>query len=180
METREEQDQQVHDWQRDIFAVFRDAGVGHVGYVPDGGHKGLIRLCEDDTDTATTVLTTEEEGIGLAAGLALGGIRTALLMQSSGVGNCVNMFSLAESCRFPLLLLVTMRGEWAEFIPWQVPMGSRTEAVLKTMGFDVFRARRADEVRGQTAAALDQAYFSNRMAALLLSQELIGRKNWSK
>ncbi len=50
-----------------------------------------------------------------------------LLMQSSGVGNCINMLSLPVIMRAPLLMLVTMRGEWAEFNPWQVPMSAATE-----------------------------------------------------
>lgn len=72
-------------------------------------------------------MTTEEEGIGVVTGSWLGGQRAALLMQSSGVGNCVNMFSLLDSCRVPFLTLVTMRGEYAEFNPWQGPMGRRTQ-----------------------------------------------------
>ena len=57
-----------------------------------------------------------------------------LLLQSSGVGNCINMLSLAAECRIPLLMLVTMRGEWGEFNPWQVPMGQATPAALEAMG----------------------------------------------
>ena len=102
-----------------------------VGYVPDAGHTRLIERCCADPDIRDVVLTTEEEGVALAAGAWLGGQRAALLMQSSGVGNCVNMFSLARTCRFPLLMLITMRGEWEEFNPWQVPMGSIVEPVLK-------------------------------------------------
>jgi len=42
-------------------------------------------------------LTTEEEGVALLAGTDLGGARGVLLMQSSGVGNCVNMLSLIRA-----------------------------------------------------------------------------------
>ncbi len=59
----------------------------------------------------------------MLAGAWLGGVRGVLLMQSSGVGNCVNLLSLVQECRFPLLMIVTMRGEWGETNPWQVPMG---------------------------------------------------------
>lgn len=102
-------------------------------YVPDAGHAGLIELLQADPDICTTVLTTEEEGVALAASAWLGGERSVLLMQSSGVGNCVNMVSLAASCRFPLLALVTMRGEWDEFNPWQtrvIPLRTRSSSTL--------------------------------------------------
>ena len=98
-----------------IYAQFRRVDVRQVGYVPDAGHSRLIALCRDDPQIADVVLTTEEEGVGLVAGAALGGQRAALLMQSSGVGNCVNMFSLLRNCGFGCIVLVTMRGEFGEF-----------------------------------------------------------------
>lgn len=173
-------DQTVRPWQHDIHAAFKSCKVDHISYVPDGGHKGLIHLCEQDTEIGTSVLTTEEEGVALAAGLWLGKKRSALLMQSSGVGNCLNIFTIAENCRIPLVLFVTMRGEFAEYIPWQIPMGKRAAAALELMGFDVFRVESDDDVGDISAGALDHAFYSNRSVAVLLSQRLIGRKNWSK
>jgi sulfopyruvate decarboxylase TPP-binding subunit len=90
-------------------------------------------------------LTTEEEGVALLAGAWLGGERGVLLMQSSGVGNCINMLSLTQACRFPLTMLVAMRGEWGEFNPWQVPMGTHTQAALELCNVVVYRVDRAEE-----------------------------------
>ena len=129
-------------WPDAIYAQFRRVGIRQVGYVPDAGHSRLIALCRDDPDIADVVLTTEEEGVGLVAGAALGGQRAALLMQSSGVGNCVNMFSLLRNCGFGCVVLVTMRGEFGEFNPWQVPMGAITEDVLRLCGFLTYRIDR--------------------------------------
>ncbi|MFG3593126.1 phosphonopyruvate decarboxylase [Bradyrhizobium sp. RDI18] len=175
-----DKEQAIRPWQRDIYSVFKSANIQHVCYVPDGGHRGLIDLCTADPEIGTTVLTTEEEGVGLAAGLFLGAQRSVVLMQSSGVGNCLNLFTLAENCRLPLVLLVTMRGEFAEFVPWQIPMGKRAGAALELMGFDVFRAEDSATVGEICAGAIDQAFYSSRCTAVLLSQRLIGRKNWSK
>src|SRR6201997_4085296 len=126
-------------WPDAIYAHFRRIGIRQVGYVPDAGHSRLIALCQNDPQITDVVLTTEEEGVGLVAGAALGGERAALLMQSSGVGNCINMFSLMKSCGFACLILVTMRGEYAEFNPWQIPMGAIVDDVLKLAGFLVYR-----------------------------------------
>src|SRR4249920_602270 len=122
------------DWPGAIHRALTAHRVRQVSYVPDAGHKRLIELCHADKGMTVVPLTTEEEGIGLAAGAWLGGQRAALLMQSSGVGNCINMLSLPVNCRMPFLALVTMRGEWAEFNPWQVAMGSATQAVLAAAG----------------------------------------------
>ena len=101
-------------------------------------------------------------------------------MQSSGVGNCINMLSLMRTCRFPMLMFVTMRGEWEEFNPWQVPMGSIVEPVLKLCEAQVYRAREPGEVEGLATRAVQQAYGDERIVALLLSQQLIGKKVWTK
>ena len=162
-----------------IYSNFRRAGIRQVGYVPDAGLSRLIQLCQTDPEIADVVLTTEEEGIGLVAGAALGGQRAAILMQSSGVGNCVNMFSLVKQCRLPCLIFVTMRGEYAEFNPWQVPMGSITEPALNLCGFLTYRVDDPDDVEDVVAAGCDMAFSGNLSVAILLSQRLIGRKQWS-
>jgi sulfopyruvate decarboxylase alpha subunit len=167
-------------WPEAIHAHFRRAGIRQVGHVPDAGHSRLIALCRDDPSIADVVLTTEEEGVGLIAGAALGGQRAALLMQSSGVGNCVNMFSLLRNCGFPCVVLVTMRGEFEEFNPWQVPMGTMTEDVLRLCGFFVDRVERADAVDQIVGGACDMAFDHNVQAAVLLSQKLIGPKQWTR
>src|SRR6266851_1809614 len=126
-------------WPFHIYRTLKEFGVAQISYVPDAGHSRLIELSHGDGAIQTTVLTTEEEGIALSAGAWLGGDRAVLLMQSSGVGNCINMLSLMNTCRFPLLTIVTMRGEWAEFNPWQVPMGRATPPALELMGVTVLR-----------------------------------------
>jgi sulfopyruvate decarboxylase alpha subunit len=168
------------DWRDEIFAALKGAGIRQVGYVPDAGHARLIELCDADPAIRAVPLTTEEEGVALAAGAWLGGQRAALLMQSSGVGNCINMLSLTQTCRFPMAMLVAMRGEWAEFNPWQVPMGSRTQAALGLCDVLVYRVERPEDAAETVAAALEIAFKGDFAAAVLLSQRLIGTKRWVK
>ena len=171
---------QAGQWPDQLFETIKRGGVRQVGYVPDAGHARLIDRCRADADIYDVVLTTEEEGIALAAGAWLGGQRAALLMQSSGLGNCINMLSLARTCRFPLLMLITMRGEWEEFNPWQVPMGSIVDPVLKLCEAEVYRIREPEEVVGIAERAVQQAFGDERIVAVVLSQQLIGRKVWTK
>jgi len=167
-------------WPDAIFRHFRRLGIRQVGYVPDAGHSRLIALCQADPAIADVGLTTEEEGVGLVAGAALGGQRAALLMQSSGVGNCINMFSLLRNCGFACVVFVTMRGEFGEFNPWQVPMGSITADVLRLSGFLTYRIDNADDVDEVVGAGCDMAFDGNLQVAFLLSQRLIGRKQWTR
>ena len=168
------------DWPLEIYSALKDAGVRIVGYVPDGGHKRLIELCIADPDVRCVVLTTEEEGIALAAGAWLGGARCALLMQSSGVGNCINVLGMTHECQLPLLVLVTMRGEEGEFNPWQVPMGQATRSVLESMSVAVHRVAAAEEAASSVAAAAKRAFLENSAQAILIAQQVIGVKSFQE
>jgi sulfopyruvate decarboxylase alpha subunit len=154
--------------------------VRQVPYVPDAGHSQLIQRVLDSSTMRGIPLTTEEEGVALLAGAWAGGQKGVLLMQSSGVGNCINMLSLTQIFRFPFLTLVTMRGEWGEFNPWQVPMGSNTQGVLELSGIRVLRAAHPSEVKDVMEAAASQAYSACTPTAMLLSQRLIGTKVFVK
>ena len=167
-------------WQAAIFDALKAGGIRQVAYVPDAGHAHVIRRAIADPDIEDIVLTTEEEGVAVATGAWLGGQRCVLLMQSSGVGNCVNMFSLLKSADVPFLTLVTMRGEYAEFNPWQTPMGRATQGAFELMGITVLRASSPDEVGELVSAGLDAAFEAGDRVAILLSQSLIGRKTWER
>jgi sulfopyruvate decarboxylase alpha subunit len=163
-------------WPEDVHRELAAAGVRIVGYVPDAGHKRLIELCQADKSMRPVVLTTEEEGVGLAAGAWLGGEKSVLLMQSSGAGNLVNVLGMVQVCRFPLVMIVTMRGEQGEFNPWQVPMGRATPQVLEAMGVSVRRASDAREV----APLVAEAFRREQAVAVLVSQSVIGIKSFQE
>ena len=165
-------------WPEQIHRELSSAGVRVVGYVPDAGHKRLIELCHADKKMRAVVLTTEEEGIGLAAGAWLGGQKSVLLMQSSGVGNVVNVLGMVRECRFPLVTLVTMRGEQGEFNPWQVPMGQAVRPVLEAMGTVVHAPAAEAEIVPTVNAALRLAYNSYASVAVLIPQRVIGIKSF--
>ena len=172
--------EQAASWPDDIFALLKRFEVRQVPYVPDAGHSQLINRVLAEPSMRGIPLTTEEEGVALLVGAWAGGQRGVLLMQSSGVGNCINMLSLTQIFRFPFLTLVTMRGEWGEFNPWQVPMGSTTQGVLELAGVRVLRASHPEEVREVMEAAASQAYDACTPTAVLLSQRLIGTKVFVK
>jgi len=173
-------DDTAQDWRDQVFDTLKRGQVRQLCYVPDAGHSRLIALAHDDAEIDAYPLTTEEEGIAACAGAWLGGQRAILLMQSSGVGNCINMLSLAANCRFPLVMLVTMRGEWAEFNPWQVPMSRATQGSLELMGVSVRRVEDAAKAADEVQAALDDAFQADQAVAVLFTQRMLGRKKWER
>tara|TARA_B100001123_G_scaffold391603_1_gene470093 strand:- start:702 stop:1229 length:528 start_codon:yes stop_codon:yes gene_type:complete len=167
-------------WSNAVFKTLKENNVKQIAYVPDAGHTSLIEKAIDDNIVKPISLTSEQEGIAVLSGAWLGGDAGALLLQSSGVGNIINMLSMANECRFPLLMLVTMRGEWGEFNPWQVPMGQATQAVLEASGVIVHRAEEPQDIAETVEAAAKLAFEAGRMVAVLIGQRVVGVKDWAK
>ena len=165
-------------WGVRAHGALRAAGVRQVAHVPDAGLSALLRLCDADETMRTVLLAHEQEGPALAAGAWLGGERAALLMQSSGVGNCVAALSLIRTCRFPFLALVTMRGEWGETNPWQLPMGQGSAAHLEQCGVIVSRVDDEAHAFETIGAAAALAFESGAAAAVLIGQRVIGAKSF--
>ena len=165
------------EWAHEMYEFLRAKGIDLFAWVPDGGHKVPIARSIEDKDVMSVPLTREDEGVALLAGAHLGGRKGVLLIQSSGVGNCINMLSLCAHGRFPLVMLVTMRGTYGENNPWQVPMGQGAQPALEAMGVKCLTVDYPDEVTETVNAALLMAYRSDQAVAVLLSQKLIGAKD---
>lgn len=163
-------------WQREVYKTLREHEVSQFAYVPDAGHAVLIDLSLEDKDVHSVALTTEEEGVALAAGAHLGGEKAVLLMQSSGVGNCVNFFSLMKNGKFPLLTLISMRGEFGEGNPWQMAMGQAVRPVLEEMGIICLDVTEEDDAVSTVDATATMAFKSGNAVAVLLTQKLLGAK----
>lgn len=163
-------------WAQELFTTLVDGGVSLFTHVPDAGNAALIRLAQQNNETRAVLLSTEEEGVGICAGADLVGARAVVCMQSSGVGNCVNHLSLVKGGRFPVFLIVTMRGDYGEMNPWQYPMGQAVDAVLEAMGVLIFRVDKEDELAVATRAALSACFSGGQGVALILSQRFLGAK----
>jgi sulfopyruvate decarboxylase alpha subunit len=163
-------------WQSDVYAELRRGNVEFVYTVPDEALAPLLRMADEDPAMTLVTLSTEEEGVAASCGAWLGGKRAILMIQSSGVGNCINAFTLVSNCRFPLLLLVAMRGEFGETNPWQSAMGRMTPECLNLAGFEVWWARMPSEAAELVAGGIRMCWRADKAVAILLSQRLVGAK----
>lgn len=165
-------------WQNQLYEALRRNDVTQFSYVPDAGHRICIDRSIEDKDVHSVALTTEEEGVALACGAHLGGARSVLLMQSSGLGNCVNFLSMVQGGRFPFLTVLSMRGDFGEGNPWQISMGQATKPILQAMGFIVLEVTKPEDVVSTVDAASNMVWKSGQAVAILLTQKLIGAKSF--
>jgi sulfopyruvate decarboxylase alpha subunit len=171
---------QLHDWSADVLREMKARDISVLCTVPDGGLTSLINMVGADPAVRLVTLSIEQEGIGIATGCWLGGARALIAMQSSGVGNCINALGLPTAYRAPCLMLVTMRGQWGEFNPWQVPMGQATRPALEAVGVKCYPVDKPQEVAETFAAAADMAFNSRVSTAVLISQRVIGAKGFGQ
>lgn len=167
-------------WGVDAHRALKANDVRQAAYVPDSGLTELLGLCEGDAEIRDILLSHEQEGAGVIAGAWLGGERACLLIQSSGVGNTIASLSLTKACRFPFLALVTMRGEWREFNPWQLPMGQSAADHLKDAGVTVWRVDDVADTFETVGAAATLAFETQSAHAVLIAQRVIGAKNFNE
>ena len=71
-----------------------------------------------------------------------------------------------------LLAMVSMRGEWGETFPWQVPMGQSTIPALEAANVIVHHVDLAEKVSETVNAAAKMAFDSNRAVAVVISQRI--------
>jgi len=164
-------------WGQTVYERLKANGIRLVAHVPDAALVGLIGACEADPEIEVLQLTREEEGVGILSGAYLGGTRGALLMQSSGLGNCVNALGgLPMAYRIPFLIVITPRGRLSEFNPSQVPAGRAVPKVLDALGIETVTMERPDEVATVVDQALYTAFSTSQPVALIASTLLTGGK----
>jgi sulfopyruvate decarboxylase TPP-binding subunit len=166
------------DWSQDVHNALDDFGVTQVGYVADGGMKNIIANCQANPNMHAIPLSSEEEGPCLATGAWLGGKKACIVMQSTGVGNCINTFSMSEVGQFPLLVLVSLRSSWGEGNRWQVPMGQRCMDYFKMAGFHTHLVEHGEDAGETVAAAATQAYNTMNGVGVFFSQRVMGTKKF--
>lgn len=171
-----EQQQATHDWSKFMFDQLYEGGIRIFAHIPDAGNDRLIHYAGQQDDTQVVLLTTEEEGIAICAGVDLARQRGILCMQSSGLGNCVNYLSLVKAGKFPLLMMITMRGDYGEQNPWQYPMGAAVEDVLETMGVSIYKIEQASDVDVAVQGALHATAAGAQAAAIVVGQKFLGAK----
>ncbi len=162
------------DWERvEGFRVIarsiRRAGVDFVVTVPDEWSKELLSLLERDRTLELVYATREEEGVGIAAGAQMGGKNTALMVQTSGLGNSINaLASLNQAYRIPLLVLASFRGGPGEEFYHKLFVGLSTKPTLGSLGIPCYELETPERAFSLIPDAFHQAQNANTPVVVLI------------
>ncbi len=166
------------DWGRHVAEILWRNDIHHFATVPDYIVSHVLEHLWADPESTVVTATREEEGLGILSGAYLAGKRGALLMQNSGLGNCVNTLgSLNVASQIPVVLVISHRGDIGEFNAAQVPMGQATEAILNAVDIRHIMPTTIDELESAGDGLIRLAYTRSMPVAFILPAQLTGGKS---
>lgn len=94
-----------------LLRAIRAVGITQVITVPDTHQRTLLALLAEADDPRLITVCTEDEAIGINAGLYAGGARPMLLMQNNGLYACLNTLkAIPLDARVPTFMLIGEHG----------------------------------------------------------------------
>jgi sulfopyruvate decarboxylase alpha subunit len=164
-------------WHEIIQATLKANAVKLVTYVPDRVFTPLISSLHADKDFITFTCTREEEAVGINTGAWMGGLRSALLMQTSGFGTIANaLASLVVPSQIPLIMFVSERGVFGEFNLGQALVCRTMRPVLDSLAIVNHTVTRLDELEFSVDRSIKQAVATQAPVCFILSPLLTGGK----
>lgn len=154
------------DRQNNIEKTFIANNVKNVLTVP----CSILNSCYKETPGVNTIyLSREEEGVGLASGFTVSGNNSVLMIQNSGLGNCINAFaSLTIPYKIGFIVIVSMRGDDLEDNPVQVPMGKATKNLIKAIDCNYIEVSKQNSFEECYLRAIRQIEIEKRPVFILL------------
>jgi sulfopyruvate decarboxylase alpha subunit len=179
--TPDEKTQGEKVWHEVVLETFKRNDIRLVPYVPDRVLTTLIRNIHADPFFTTFPTAREEEAVGIVSGAWMGGMRGAVLMQTSGFATLANVLaSLALPYQIPLIMLVSERGTLGEFNYGQSLVCRTMRPVLSSLAMEHHTATRIDEFEFIVDRSIKQAIATQAPVALILSPLLTGGKVFEK
>jgi sulfopyruvate decarboxylase alpha subunit len=167
----------VAAWHDIVLATLKANDVRLVVYVPDRVFTPLINAIHADTFFTTFAATREEEALGIVSGAWMGGLRGAVLMQTSGFGTIPNaLASLIVPSQIPALIFVSERGTLGEFNLGQALVCKTMRPVLNALAVENITITRRDELAFILDRSIKQAVATQAPVAFILSPLLTGGK----
>ncbi|MFN3655850.1 MAG: decarboxylase [Pseudolabrys sp.] len=169
--------QPAQTWHEVVLATLKANDVRLVVYVPDRVLTPLIKAIHADPFFTAFACTREEEAIGIVTGAWMGGMKSAVLMQTSGFATLANVLaSLVVPCQIPALIFVSERGTLGEFNLGQALVCRTMRPVLDSLAMEHHTITRQDELGFILDRSIEQAVATQAPVTFILNPLLTGGK----
>jgi sulfopyruvate decarboxylase beta subunit len=150
-----------------VIDILKENRIDFAATLPCDRIKALLPRIEKNFKTIP--LTREENGVGICAGLYLGGKRPIMVIQSTGIGNMINALeSLNLTYGIPLPVLASWRGVYKEAIEAQWQFGKKLPAILAAAGMEFTLVETKDEI-DKIDIAIKDSFDNARPHVVLIS-----------
>src|SRR5665213_1928033 len=168
-------------WHEIVLATLKANDIKLIVYVPDRVLTPLIKALHADSFFTVFAATREEEAIGIVSGAWMGGMKSAVLMQTSGFATLPNaLASLVVPSQIPALMFVSERGTLGEFNLGQAMVCKTMRPVLDSLGIENHTITRHDDLEFVLERSIKQAFATQAPVTFILSPLLTGGKVFSK
>lgn len=123
-------DEALHE----AYAALKEVGINFVSGLPDGWQRNLHELIETDNEMQYVPVCNEGVGFSLCAGAWLGGKKTALIMENSGLRVATEYIArISMQSGVPVVILLSYRGDFGDTEHWSIPHGVVVEPLLDAL-----------------------------------------------
>lgn len=138
----------VPDAAREALAGLKEAGVDFVSGLPDGWQRDLHELVAAESAIRYVPVCNEGVGFSVCAGAWLGGRKTALVMENSGLRVAAEYIArISLGCGVPVLLLMSYRGDLGDTEHWSIPHRIVVEPLLDALRIPYEVVRKTEHLR---------------------------------
>ncbi len=157
----------------EVIAGLKEANVRFCAYLPDSWLAPIERRLVEDPFFTVVPATNEGEGVAMCAGAWLGGMRSVMLMENSGLRMaCEELARLGLTQGIPVFMITSYRGDLGDKPQWAQSHAWTTEPVLQALRARYRIVRREDEVRAAVRGAPDTQRAGKQHVAVVFGIEL--------
>ncbi|MBI2371855.1 MAG: sulfopyruvate decarboxylase [Deltaproteobacteria bacterium] len=157
-----------------VVAGLKEAGVTFISYLSDTWLKEVYERVTRDPHFRVVAATNEGEGVGICAGAWLSGLRSAMIMENSGLRVATEPLArLGLTHGIPVLLLMSFRGDLGDQNWWSQPHGLTMEPLLRALRIPYRVIRDPGEIRPAIVKAQRTLDATRYHAAVVFGEDLI-------
>lgn len=162
-------------WSDSFLKVLKDNDVRLVSYVPDNVLTPLLKGVTSDNYFRSICTTREDEAIGVVSGAWMGGMKSVLMMQTSGFALVANaLASLSVASQIPVVMVISERGTLGEFQVAQQLVARTVRPVLDSLGIAHHTLDDEATMPFIVDRSIKQAFMTQASVAFILSPLLTG------
>jgi sulfopyruvate decarboxylase alpha subunit len=162
-------------WYDTFLRILQENEIRLISYVPDNVLTPLLKGVADDDYFLPVGATREDEAVGVATGAYMAGLRSAVMMQTSGFALIANaLASLVVPYQIPAILVISERGMMGEFNIGQTLVARTMRPTLDALAIVHHTLTEESTLRFIVDSSIKQAFTTQAPVAFILSPLLTG------